>query len=227
MHFANRVDELARLGGVRPRGGRAPTLMVITGASGVGKSALALRWLDGELERFPHGALYAVLTESTGQPVAAEDVLGQFLRALGVPPERVPVTLTERVTLFRSVTAGRSIAVMLDDAFSAGQVRTLLPASGSSVVVVTSRRPLAGLLPEGAFMMTADPLGPSLRRRPDRAPCRRQPPHRRTSSRRGDSGQVEPIERYLAYLTGIERIVNRKLSAVGGLHTFHARHGSI
>jgi tetratricopeptide (TPR) repeat protein len=161
VHFANRVDELARLGGLRPRGGRAPTLIVINGAGGVGKSALALRWLDGELERFPHGALYAVLTESTGQPVAAEDVLGQFLRALGVPPERVPVTVNERVTLFRSVTAGRSIAVLLDDAFSAGQVRTLLPASGSSVVVATSRRPLAGLLPEGAFMMTAGPLDPA------------------------------------------------------------------
>ncbi|MGB3437349.1 MAG: tetratricopeptide repeat protein [Actinophytocola sp.] len=136
-------------------------MIVINGPSGVGKSALALHWLDSELDRLPHGALYAVLTESTGHPVAAEDVLGQFLRALGVLPDRVPGAMSERVALFRSMTARRSIAVLLDDAYSAGQVRTLLPASGTSVVVVTSRRPLAGLLPEGAVMMTTEPLDPA------------------------------------------------------------------
>ncbi|TDV56457.1 tetratricopeptide repeat protein [Actinophytocola oryzae] len=128
--------------------------MMINGPGGVGKSALALRWLDAVLNQFPDGALYAVLTETTGRPVAAEDVLGAFLRALGVPADIVPTTLSERVGLFRSVTAGRSIAVLLDDAFSAGQVRVLLPSSGSSVVVVTSRSPLVGLLAEGASVVT-------------------------------------------------------------------------
>ncbi len=160
-HFANRGDELSRLDSAPPRGGRAPNLVVLTGPGGVGKSALALRWFDTVLDRFPHGQLYAELTQSTGEPVAVEDVLGEFLRALGVPPERVPARLSERTTLYRSVTAGRSLAVLLDDVFSAAQVRTLLPASGASTVAVTSRRALVGLLTEGASTIAVEPLAPA------------------------------------------------------------------
>jgi tetratricopeptide (TPR) repeat protein len=144
-----------------PKGGRAPNLVVLTGPGGVGKSALALRWFDTVLDRFPHGQLYAELTQSTGDPVAVEDVLGEFLRALGIAPDRVPARLSERTTLYRSVTAGRSIAVLLDDVFSAAQVRALLPASGSSVVAVTSRRALVGLLTEGASTIPVEPLAPA------------------------------------------------------------------
>lgn len=160
-HFANRTAELSQLDSAPPRGSRAPNLVVLTGPGGVGKSALALRWLDTVLDRFPHGQLYAELTQSTGEPVAVEDVLGEFLRALGIPPDRVPERLSERTTLYRSVTAGRSLAVLLDDVFSAAQVRTLLPASGSSTVAVTSRRALVGLLTEGAATIAVEPLTPA------------------------------------------------------------------
>jgi tetratricopeptide (TPR) repeat protein len=158
VHFANRAEELSRLDDVPSTGTRVPRLMMINGPGGVGKSALALRWLDTVLDQFPDGSLYAVLTETTGQPVAVEDILGAFLRALGISAAAVPTTLAERVALFRSVTASRSVAILLDDAFSAGQVRSLLPSSGSSVVVVTSRPPLVGLLAEGAFMVTVGRL---------------------------------------------------------------------
>lgn len=157
-HFTNRCAELSRLDGSRSAGGRLPRLVVINGPGGVGKSALALRWLDRVLDQFSDGALYAVLTESSGRPVPVDDVLGSFLRGMGVPTDTVPTALNERVALFRSITADRSIAVLLDDAFSAAQVRALLPSSSSSVVVVTSRRPLVGLLAEGALMVTLEPL---------------------------------------------------------------------
>ncbi|HET6504021.1 MAG TPA: hypothetical protein VFG87_25010, partial [Amycolatopsis sp.] len=101
--FTNRARELAYLNQFLGR----LSVVVLRGQGGVGKTTLALRWLDTVAARFPDGQLYADLALSTGEPVAPEDVLGQFLRALGVPPERVPRGLAERAALYRSVTADK------------------------------------------------------------------------------------------------------------------------
>src|SRR5205823_10475256 len=95
--FANRLRELSLLDELLGNStGSSPTTLVLKGPGGVGKTALALRWLTNLVHRFPGGQLYADLALSTGEPVAAEDVLGQFLRALGVSPRRVPSGLAER-----------------------------------------------------------------------------------------------------------------------------------
>ncbi|WP_156050913.1 hypothetical protein [Allokutzneria albata] len=86
---------------------------------------------------------------STISPADPADVLGQFLRALGVPSEQVPVSLQESPA-FRSVTAEKSLAIFLDNAFSRAQVVPLLPDSPESVVVVASRHRLGSLHAEGA-----------------------------------------------------------------------------
>jgi tetratricopeptide (TPR) repeat protein len=154
-NFANRAIELSTLD--KMLSGRGPAVVVLKGPGGVGKTALALHWLDRLAGTFPDGQLYADLTLSDGEPVLVDDILGQFLRALGVAPHRVPAGLAERAALYRSVTAGLRLAVLLDDAVSAGQVRVLLPASRGAVVV-TSRRALAGLLAAGALSLPIDPL---------------------------------------------------------------------
>jgi len=157
--FAGRADELDHLRGIAARAGpTAPTVVVLRGVGGVGKTALALRWLGEMAERFPDGSLYADLALSTGQPVAPEDVLGHFLRALGVAPQRVPTGLAERTALFRSVTAPMNLAVLLDNAASAAQATVLIPAAPGSLAVVTSRRPLLGLVAGGAHAVPVEPL---------------------------------------------------------------------
>ncbi|HEV7976051.1 NB-ARC domain-containing protein [Amycolatopsis sp.] len=52
-------------------------------------------------------------------------------------------------------------AILLDNAFSSAQVRPLLPASGTSTVVITSRWHLAGLSLHGARFLEVDPLSVS------------------------------------------------------------------
>jgi tetratricopeptide (TPR) repeat protein len=160
--FANRRLELAALNNLLEESfGSAPTVLVLRGPGGVGKTALALRWLVDVVDLFPDGQLQADLALSTGEAVASEDVLGQFLRALGVSPRRVPLGLAERTVLYRSITADRALAVLLDNAVSAAQVRVLLPTSARSLAVVTSRHPLLGLLAEGAQVLPVDPLDPA------------------------------------------------------------------
>jgi tetratricopeptide (TPR) repeat protein len=156
-NFIGRRRELAALDGMLAS---SFTVVLLKGPGGVGKTALAVRWLGQLTERFPGGQLYADLTGGNSSPLAPEDVLGQFLPALGTHPQRVPTGLAERAALFRSVTAQRPLAMLLDSAFSAAQVRALLPASAGSLVVVTSRRPLLGLVAGGAHVMPVEPLDP-------------------------------------------------------------------
>lgn len=120
-------------------------LQVISGPGGVGKSALALSAVHQLAARFKDGQLYADLGGVTDLPASPADVVARFLRALGVDRQSLPVSLEERVDLYRSVTAGRSLLVLLDDAASEQQVRPLLPGAGGSAVVITSRRRLSGL----------------------------------------------------------------------------------
>ncbi|ALG06409.1 hypothetical protein AOZ06_05245 [Kibdelosporangium phytohabitans] len=153
MLFVNRGRELAALDsalrgetGVKANGSR---IVALTGLGGVGKTALVCRWVHGQRDRFPDGVLHAELTAPSGDPVDPVDVLGAFLRALGVPSSEVPETLAERRGLYRSVTADRAMAVVLDDARSTTQVRELLPSSPLSCVLVTCRELLIGLLAIG------------------------------------------------------------------------------
>ncbi|MFE2159908.1 ATP-binding protein [Streptomyces lydicus] len=154
-HFTNRIAEMSLLDeaqvGQRPG---SPVLVMLTGPGGVGKTALASSWGARVTGDFPDGQLYADLGgSSTEGPVAPAQVLAGFLHALGVAPERVPTSLVEQTTLFRSLTARSQLLVLLDNAVSAAQVRPFLPASAKSMVVVISRWRLGGLLAEGGMLI--------------------------------------------------------------------------
>jgi tetratricopeptide (TPR) repeat protein len=143
-HFTGRESELAALG--EPVG---PLLTVISGPAGVGKTALAARWLSAVAGEYPDGQLYADLRgHSADGPARPGEVLGQFLRAFGA--DHVPAEAAEQAAMWRTVTAGLKVVVLLDNALSAAQVRPLLPGGSGSLVAVTSRRRLAGLGVDGA-----------------------------------------------------------------------------
>ncbi|WP_037664261.1 tetratricopeptide repeat protein, partial [Streptomyces aurantiacus] len=135
------------------------TLVAVSGLGGVGKTALTLAWLHALRPHFPDGQLYADLgAQSPGGPADPGEVIGRFLRALGVPAAQVPAGLAEQAALYRSLTAGLRLVVLLDDAASAAQVRPLLP-GGRSVTAVTSRWRLPGLTVDGCHPVQLEPLG--------------------------------------------------------------------
>jgi len=154
--FAGREHELRDLSEWRSAAS-GQLLTVISGPGGVGKTALALRWLHQSRDDYPGGQLYVDLGGfSLAEPISPADVLEWFLLAFGV--DAIPAALPQREALYRSVTADLSMVVFLDNAASAAQVRPLLPASPNSVVVVTSRWRLTGLAMAGARIVDVTPL---------------------------------------------------------------------
>lgn len=144
-HFVGRAAEVADLTDALTARGRGVATVAVTGYGGIGKSALALHVAHAVADRFDGGQLYADLRGAHPTPATASDVLAGFLHAYGLDGDRLPVRLADRAALFRSVTAGRPILVVLDDAASAEQVAPIVPGTAGSAVIVTARRRLAGL----------------------------------------------------------------------------------
>jgi tetratricopeptide (TPR) repeat protein len=133
-------------------------LLVISGTAGVGKTALATAWAQAHAEDFPDGQLYADLGGYSQQQTAgSEDILGGFLRALGVAPDHVPARLAERVALLRTITHDRRVCVLLDNAVSAAQVRVLAMTAPGCATLVTTRGSISGLTMDGAHFHQLDP----------------------------------------------------------------------
>ncbi|MFI6339411.1 BTAD domain-containing putative transcriptional regulator [Streptomyces sp. NPDC050535] len=162
--FAGRAGELARLDGlVDARAARpaAVVISVVSGTAGVGKTALALHWAHRVAGRFPDGQLYVNLRgfDPGGSVVDPADAVREFLDVLGVPVQRIPAGAEARVSLYRSLLAGKRVLVLLDNARDAEQVRPLLPGTPGCLVVVTSRNQLTPLVvAEGAQPLTLDVL---------------------------------------------------------------------
>ncbi|WP_103342762.1 AfsR/SARP family transcriptional regulator [Amycolatopsis sp. CA-126428] len=175
--FAGRERALRRLDEIKSERSPAPRIVVLSGTAGVGKTALALHWAHAVAGEFPDGQLYVNLRgfDPTGSPVPPADAVRGFLEALAVPDDRIPRSPDAQVGLYRTLLANRRVLVVLDNAGDAGQVRPLLPGAPGSVVLVTSRDQLTGLVTAGAHPIGVDLLDTAearavLRRRigPDR-----------------------------------------------------------
>lgn len=156
--FVARAESTARLRRAlsAPATGGPPATMVVTGAAGVGKTALALHAAHELRDLFP-GQLFLRLRTEDGVPVPPHQVLVQAVRALGAHAE--PGDDGEVLAAaYRREVAQQRCLVVLDDAAWPEQVSPLLPATGHSGLLVTSRSPLAGV--SGARRLLVDVFEP-------------------------------------------------------------------
>jgi len=163
--FTGRGPEIARLDALLAATTAQPNavgVFVLCGTAGIGKTALAVHWAHRVAGQFSGGQLFVNLRgyDPAGEPMTAGEAVRLLLDALGVPPERVPVSEEAQVGLYRSLLAGRRVLVVLDNAATAEQVRPLLPGSPGCLAVVTSRDRLSGLgTAEAAHPLSLDVLG--------------------------------------------------------------------
>ena len=158
--FTGRQRELAELEAAAAVAGGVVGIHAIGGMAGVGKTAFAVHAAHRLADRFPAGQIFLPLHGHTPgqQPVDPADALASLLAAAGVPAGQVPPGLEARMALWRDRLAEKQLLLILDDAADSDQVRPLLPGTGRSLVLVTSRRHLSAL--EDATAVSLDTLPP-------------------------------------------------------------------
>lgn len=128
------------------RAGRIFPSVVIGGRAGIGKTALAVGWGHIVRKHYLDGQLFIhVNRPGIHFQTSLDGLCGQLLRGLGVPAERIPANVEEQLALYRSVTSGKALLVILDDVVSCRQVIPFLLES-PGMVVATSRHRLDGMV---------------------------------------------------------------------------------
>ena len=158
--FIGREHQIRDLVAQARSGGPAPQVAVIDGMGGVGKSTLAVHVAHRLAPLFPDGHYFVDLSGfcAVTEPVEPAQALEALLRASGLAPETLPEGLDERSALWRARLSGRRALVLLDNARDAAQIRPLLPGSGETFVLITSRRRMPSL--EGAVPVPLQVMNP-------------------------------------------------------------------
>ncbi|MEV6385102.1 tetratricopeptide repeat protein [Streptomyces sp. NPDC051773] len=129
-----------------------PTVVVLHGASGSGRTALAVR-ATHELRDYFRGACVVDLRADSPEepPLSTRDALMHLLNRLGAPRDQL--LFRERTSqdqqvkrlseLYHQHLTALPVTIVLDDASDPEQVRALVPERSDSLVLVTSRSPLA------------------------------------------------------------------------------------
>ena len=158
--FTGRQAELGQLAKAAAGCGGVVGIYAIGGMAGVGKTTFAVHAAHRLAGRYPGGQIFLPLHGHTPgrAPVDPADALAGLLLTAGVAAAHIPPGLEPRMALWRDRLAGRQLLLILDDAAGSEQVRPLLPGSGGSLVLVTSRRRLSAL--EDATAVSLDTLPP-------------------------------------------------------------------
>ncbi|MFE3741733.1 BTAD domain-containing putative transcriptional regulator [Streptomyces sp. NPDC059134] len=123
--FTGRAAERADITALLTERSPGTTLVVLSGAPGIGKTALARQCAHDTQDSFPGGVFVVDMTHPDGTALTPAEAAARL-------PEP-------------GSGDGRTLLV-LDDVTTADQVRPLLPAVTGGAAVVTSRRGLAGLM---------------------------------------------------------------------------------
>lgn len=153
--FAGRRAELGRIAqwvhAARASTDTRPTVVVLHGAPGSGRSSLAVRAAHDLRDQF-RGACVVDLRGDNPQetPLSTRDALLHLLNRLGAPREQL--LFRERSSqeqqvkrlseLYHQYLTGIAVTIILDDAGDAEQIRTLIPERSDSLVLVTAREPV-------------------------------------------------------------------------------------
>ncbi|HZM76040.1 MAG TPA: BTAD domain-containing putative transcriptional regulator, partial [Candidatus Limnocylindrales bacterium] len=159
-HFTGRDKDLAALTQAS-RQANEPQVIVVSGAGGLGKTALVVQWAHSVSAQFPDGQIFVDLHGHGPDRVVAAAALAAALVALGVAKDDVPASVDECAVLYRTLISGRRVLIVADNAQSVDQLIPLVPPTALSQLVATSRRRLAALAARHAVqVLPLEPLSP-------------------------------------------------------------------
>ncbi|MFF7170109.1 tetratricopeptide repeat protein [Streptomyces pseudovenezuelae] len=153
--FAGRRTEMGRIRqwvqASRATTETRPTVVVLHGSPGSGRTALAVRAAH-DLRDYFRGACVVDLRGDSPEesPLSTRDALLHLLNRLGAPREQLlfrerssPDQQVKRLSeLYHQHLTGLPVTIVLDDASDPEQVRALVPERSDSLILVTAREPL-------------------------------------------------------------------------------------
>ncbi|WP_327317516.1 tetratricopeptide repeat protein [Streptomyces sp. NBC_01235] len=154
--FAGRRAELAQIRqwvhAARASTQTQPTVVMLHGAPGSGRTTLAVRAAHDLRDQFRGACVVDLRGDSAEEaPLPTRDALLHLLNRLGAPREQL--LFRERSSadqqvkrlseLYHQHLTGLPVTVILDDASDPEQVRALVPERSDSLVLVTARAPLS------------------------------------------------------------------------------------
>ncbi len=142
--FVGRAEQIAALATALFDSDRHGDVAVISGATGVGKTALAVHIGHLMADRFADGQVFVSLCDDDGRERPWREILAELMRGTGLPG-RPPAEAEVALADWRSWVAHRRFLFLLDGAASEASLRRLLPGHGASRTLITSSRFLSGL----------------------------------------------------------------------------------
>ncbi|MEV0223638.1 tetratricopeptide repeat protein [Streptomyces sp. NPDC050704] len=171
--FAGRRQEVLRIAqwvhSARASTETRPTVVVLHGAPGSGRSTLAIRAAHELKDQFRGACVVDLRGDSPEEsPLSTRDALLHLLNRLGAPREQLlfrerssqDQQVRRLAELYHQHLTGLPVTIVLDDASDVEQVRTLVPERSDSLVVVTARKPLdlPADLPAWVHHLAVEPL---------------------------------------------------------------------
>lgn len=173
--FAGRRAHVAKIAQwvhqARAATGTSPTVVVLHGAAGSGRTTLAVRTARQLRDQFRGACVVDLRGASDGRtPLPTRDALLHLLNRLGAPRDQLLFRerqnrdqhLRRLSDQYQQHLTGVPVVIVLDDATDPEQVRALVPERSESLVLVTTRELMPLELP-GARVhhLEVDPLGPA------------------------------------------------------------------
>jgi tetratricopeptide (TPR) repeat protein len=153
------LEQLLQL--LNPGKASGPNAVVVTGAPGVGKSALAWHAARTAVRSgwFRRAALFVDLQGYDPDPanqVRPAQVFSSLLRAIGLPPDELPSTEGEAATVYHQLMStlseqGQAVLLVLDNAADIDQIEPFLLIRGPHRVLVASRDTFGQLASAGVL----------------------------------------------------------------------------
>ncbi len=158
--FVGRGADLDAILNLLTAGRETTPIAVITGTAGVGKTTLAVRAAHRAATAYPDGQIYLDLRGYHAlEPLAPARALASLCRSMGAADAEPGDDPDGWAARWRSLTAGRRVLLVLDNATGDEQVRPLLPGGAGCGVVITSRDILTGtVVRHGAARVVLAPL---------------------------------------------------------------------